>query len=109
MAFQIEVKIEPSSTGKTLGIAFHKAGAEKPFAVVKGCRIASGSNGEFVSGPSTKMDDGKWFSYLFMDKDFGAYVTRMALEASPKPSKGGAPVDEDIPFNRINSKLSMVI
>lgn len=102
MALSIEIKIEPSATGKTFGIALHKVGADKPFAVIKGCKMASGSNGEFVSGPSTKMDDGKWFNYLFMDKDFGAYVTKLALEAMPKQQSRGTVNDvnseESIPF-----------
>ena len=100
MAFNIDVKIEPSTSGKTLGIAFHKAGSDKPFAVIKGCKIANGSNGEFVSGPSTKIDD-KWFNYLFMDKDFGAYITKMALEAMPKeqkPVQSNNDNDDTLPF-----------
>ena len=79
MQFPVEVKIEPSKSGSTFGIAFTKA--DKVLLVVKGCRLKDGANGKFVSGPATKMDDGKWLNYLFMDKAFGEYVTKLATES----------------------------
>jgi len=98
---QVEFKIEPSQSGKTFGVAIHKKGEDKPFMVVKGCRMASGQNGAFASGPSTKMDDGKWFNYLFMGKEFGDYITNLAQDAMPQqsaPQKSSNSDDGDIPF-----------
>lgn len=102
MQFPVSVTIEPSKSGKTFGVALVKG--DKTIMAIKGCRLANGQNGQFASGPSSKMDDGTWFNYLFMDKDFGAYVTKLAIEAMDKPApqrnSQGAPPDlkDDIPF-----------
>lgn len=99
MQFPVEVKIEPSTSGKTFGVALTKG--DKVLMVVKGCRLANGSNGQFVSGPSSKMDDGKWFNYLYMDKQFSDYVTGLAIEAMDKPVPKSARDEElesDLPF-----------
>lgn len=100
MQFPVEVKIEMSPSGKTFGIAFTKN--DKVLYVTKGCRLVNGQNGPFISGPSTKMDDGKWFNYLYIDKEFGAYLTKLALEAAPAPapqqSRQSAPDMSDVPF-----------
>ena len=49
MQFPVSVKIEPSQSGKTFGVALVKD--DKVLLVVKGCKLANGSNGQFVSGP----------------------------------------------------------
>ena len=98
---QVEFKIEPSASGKTFGIAIHKKGEEKPFMVMKNCKMASGQNGAFATGPSIKMDDGKWFNLLFMGREFGDYVTKLAQEAMPASKKGtvnDVDADQEIPF-----------
>jgi DNA-binding cell septation regulator SpoVG len=95
---QVEFKVEPSQSGKTCGIAIHKKGEDKPFLVVKGCRIATGQNGPFLSGPSAKMDNGEWLNYLFTSKEFGGYITELALKALDKPAKAKPTEDSDIPF-----------
>lgn len=97
---QVEFKIEPSQSGKTCGIAIHKKGEDKPFLVVKGCRIANGQNGQFLSGPSIKLDSGEWLNYLFTSKEFGSYITSLAVDAMPtKPAKQSSATDDsDIPF-----------
>lgn len=104
MQFPISVKIEPSTSGKTFGLALTKG--DKVLMVVKGCKLVSGQNGQFVSGPSTKMDDGKWFNYLFMDKQFGDYVSKLAIEAMPAqtaqqaaPQRQAVADTSDVPFN----------
>lgn len=96
---QVEFKIEKSTSGKTCNIAIHKKGEDKPFFVVKGFKMASGQNGQFLSGPATKIDD-KWFNYVFMSKEFGGYITEMASKVmdAPKSSKDSATTDEDVPF-----------
>lgn len=98
MQFPVEVKIEPSKSGKTFGIAFLKG--DKTIMAIKGCKLANGSNGQFATGPSTKIDD-EWFNYLFIDKDFGAYVTGLAVKAMEQPAKPKPSFDNlesDIPF-----------
>jgi DNA-binding cell septation regulator SpoVG len=98
-------------------------GAEA-FLVVKGCKIANGSNGQFVSGPSTKGQDGKYWNHTYLNDKFSAAVLKIALDTQPyeepqepafkKPSQDGArsrqlapqrgnsggfeDMDSDIPF-----------
>lgn len=106
MQFPVEVKIEPSKSGKTFGVALVKG--DKVLLAVKGCKMANGQNGPFVSGPSAKMEDGTWFSYLFMDRAFGDYVTKLALEhmpQAPQPPQRNAQgamrsndLESDVPF-----------
>ena len=100
MQFPVSMKIEPSQSGKTFGVALVKD--DKVLLVVKGCKLANGSNGQFVSGPSAKMDNGEWFRYLYMDKQFGDYVTKLAIEAMPKEPQqsrqAAPPSHEDVPF-----------
>ena len=48
------------------------------------------------------MDNGEWFRYLYMDKQFGDYVTKLAIEAMPKElqqsRQAAPPSHEDVPF-----------
>ena len=78
-----------------------------PFLVVKGCRIVSGKDGEFVSGPSTKGNNDKYWNHTYMSKDFSAVVLEKAKECQPKPQQvpakhqsggGFTDLDSDIPF-----------
>lgn len=96
----MHVSIEPSKSGKTFGIAIAKEADQDPFLVIKGCRMArTGDGRDFVSGPSTKMDDGKWFQYTYMDRKFGDYITKLALEAmQTHPATKVTDIDESLPF-----------
>jgi hypothetical protein len=85
-----------------------KEGAE-PFLEIKGCRIASGSKGPFVSWPSTKnQQTGKYWNHVYGSEKFAAVVLSKAQETMPKqeprsrPQSSGAraDADQDIPFNR---------
>ena len=76
-----------------------------PFLVVKGCKIRSGKDGEFVAGPSTKGKDDKYWNHTYMSKEFSAVVLAKAKEiepkAAPEPVKKGHAMDDidsDIPF-----------
>jgi hypothetical protein len=93
-----------------------KEGAEA-FLSIKGCRIASGSKGEFVSWPATKnASTGKWWSHVWASERFAAVVLSKALESQPKaPARrqaapaggGGGSDDSDIPFARVSGSLSV--
>lgn len=76
-----------------------------PFLVVKGCRIVSGKEGKFVSGPSTKGNNDKYWNHTYMSKEFSAVVLEKAKESQPKqqqpkPGKQQASdnFDDDAPF-----------
>jgi hypothetical protein len=61
-----------------------KDGAE-PFLTVRGCRIKSGSKGQFVSWPATKNErSGKWWNHVVGSDAFQAAVIKAAEEAMPK-------------------------
>ena len=79
----------------------------EPFLVVKGCRIVDGKDGEFVSGPATKGNTGKYWNHTYMSKEFSAVVLEKAKECQPQkqaPTKqqshgdGFTDLSDDIPF-----------
>jgi DNA-binding cell septation regulator SpoVG len=82
-------------------------GAEA-FLVVKGCRIVSGQKGDFVSGPATKGNTGKYWNHTYFGDKFSAAVLAKALATQPsaKPAQSNArppafaPAadDSDMPF-----------
>lgn len=78
-----------------------KEGAD-PFLEIKGCRIVDGQKGPFVSYPSRKQDDGKYWNHVWGSQKFNDVVLAKAQEAMPRAStkRSGAEVssDDDIPF-----------
>jgi hypothetical protein len=83
-----------------------KAGAE-PFLEIKGCRLASGSNGPFVGWPATKnASTGKWWNHCYASEKFNAVVLEKAQATQQQAPRGGGggrqrqeDVDSDIPFS----------
>lgn len=63
-----------------------KEGAEA-FLVVKGCKIASGSKGDFVSGPSTKGKDDRYWNHTYFSQKFSEAVLEKALASKPAEKK----------------------
>ena len=93
--------------GQQFNVNLHGSSDRPPFLEVKGCRIANGKNGEFVSWPSTKKDDGKYWNHAYASEAFNEHVLKLAKAAmpaqeAPKPkhqSDGGiGDMDDDIPF-----------
>lgn len=87
-----------------------KEGAE-PFITIRGCRVVEGQNGAFVSFPSRKQDDGKYWNHVLASDRFqAAIIDKHAKTAAPKPvarqpadNAGRAPTSfddmpDDIPF-----------
>lgn len=76
------------------------------FLSIKGCRIVSGSKGEFVSYPSQKKQDGSgYWNHVWASEKFNEHILKLAKESQPQqqqsaPAKRPAPnLDtEDIPF-----------
>lgn len=73
-------------TGQYPSFTVHLSGANgrEPFISIKSCRIVDGSNGQFVSWPSRKMESGKYFNYVWGNDEFAAEVLRLARESLPK-------------------------
>lgn len=85
-------------------VSLHSKPERDPFLEIKGCRIASGNNREFVSWPSTKKDDGKYWNHAYASEEFNAHVLGLAKAAMPvqeAPKRKSAPADDfddDIAF-----------
>jgi hypothetical protein len=100
----MHISIETTKSGKTFGVAFRKKETdEKPFFVAKGNKIMQRKDGgEFVSGPSAKLDNGEYLNYSFMSPEFGDYVLKLAKAAAPvqQEKKRGIveEMESDIPF-----------
>jgi len=104
----MRVVIEKSQSGKTFGIALMDAD-DNPYLVVKNCKIAKRADGnEFVSPPSSKLEDGKWLNHAYISADLQETVlaTLNAMEltkeaanqAPPQPQPEADKFDDDIPF-----------
>ena len=76
-----------------------KAG-QKPFIEIKGCKLIDGSKGQFVSYPSRKQDDGKYWNHVWASDAFNQVVIQKALESQPGKSKSNSTEDmeSDAPF-----------
>ena len=55
------------------------------FLSIKGCKLATGPKGQFVSGPSTKKKDGSYFNLTYLSREFSAAVLEKAIASQPKP------------------------
>ncbi len=89
----------------SFNVSLHSKEGDDPFLVVKGCRIADGKNGPFVSGPATKnQTTGKYWNHTYFGDKFSAVVLSKAQEAMrPKSRAGGTSRqsqddDSSIPF-----------
>lgn len=71
-----------------------------PFLTIRGCRIASGKNGNFVSFPATKNEStGKWWNHVYASDAFSAKILELAEAERPAPSKKTSNhEDDDIPW-----------
>ena len=77
-----------------------KEGADE-FLSIKGCRIVDGQKGPFVSYPSRKQDDGKYWNHVWGSDKFNAVVLSKAQAAMPRQESRGKPPEDDggdIPF-----------
>lgn len=103
----MRVVVEKSQSGKTFGICLMDAN-EKPYLVVKNCKIATKADGtKFISPPSVKMDDGKWLNHAYISPSLHDQVlaTLESMEQAhtavndSQPQQNDPDFDDDIPFN----------
>ncbi len=80
----------------SFNINLHSKEGEPEFLSVKGCRLANGSNGEFVAMPSTKNDSGKYWNHAWANDKFSAKVLELAQASRPGEKKSNK--SEDVPF-----------
>ena len=94
------MKITVKHFGQQFNVSLASKEGAEPFLEIKGCRIASGANGEFVSWPATKKEDGTWWRHAYASEAFGAAVLQEAKKGASKPAPR-RPVradDDTIPF-----------
>lgn len=89
----MEITIEHH--GDNFNINLHGAPGAEPFLSIKGCRIVEGSKGPFISYPSRKQDNGKYWQHVYGGEKFNAAVLKKAQQEKP-PARTGR--DDDIPF-----------
>ena len=94
----------------SFNVLLHSVEGAEPFLTIKGCRIVQGSNGPFISYPSRKMENGKYWNHVYAGEKFNAQVLELAQGGQPErrppprpaPPKvgGGSRHDDDssIPF-----------
>ena len=94
----------------SFNIALHGAPGAEPFLEIKGCKLVSGANGEFISYPSRKQENGKYWNHVYGGEKFNAAVIKKVKEGQrPAPKRDDAArsrqldrqadtIDMDIPF-----------
>ena len=91
----------------SFNLNLHKAEGQPEFLSIKSCRIVTGSKGDFVSFPSTKKDDGKYWNHAWANEQFAEYVLNLANESRPQSSPArsekqsqvkSGDLESDIPF-----------
>lgn len=71
----------------SFNILLHSAPGTDPFLEIKGCRIVSGSKGDFISYPSRKDDKGKYWNHVYGGEKFNEHVMKIAQADKPKPKQ----------------------
>ena len=92
-------------------VSLHSNETSPAFVVIKGCKFMHGVNGEFVSWPSRKDGNGKFWNHIYASNDFNAHVMKLAKTGAPsepvatptsRPRPPTAPsfddFDNDLPF-----------
>jgi DNA-binding cell septation regulator SpoVG len=65
-------------------VGLASAEGKEPFLSIKGCRIANGKSGEFVSWPSRKLDNGSYWNHVYASDAFNVAVLDEAKKSMPQ-------------------------
>lgn len=86
--------------GNQFNVLLASQAGREAFLTVKGCRIAKGSKGEFVSWPATKNSStGKWWNHVYASDRFNATVLDLAKAGMPESAMpADSDTDDNIPF-----------
>ena len=103
------MKITIDHRERDFNVNLHSKEGAEAFLTIKGCRIVSGSKGEFVSWPAKKLDSGKYWNHVYASEAFQAAVLEVFNASKPaakpkdeawqarQPARQEA-VEDDIPF-----------
>jgi hypothetical protein len=69
----------------SFNILLHSAPGSEPFLEIKGCKIVEGSSGPFISYPSRKQDNGKYWNHVYGGEKFNAAVLKKAQSTTQRP------------------------
>jgi DNA-binding cell septation regulator SpoVG len=104
------MKIDIEHHDNQFNVALTSPTGNEPFITIKGCRIMQGPTGPFVSWPSRKQENGKFWNHVYASRAFGdavlsAYNKSTAeapppRRAPPQNTRQQAPAhdDSDVPF-----------
>lgn len=85
----------------SFNIMLHSAPGAQPFLTIRGCRIVNGKDGDFISYPSRKGNDGKYWNHVIGGEKFNDAVLKKAQAAvahKQQPRKSSGFDDSDPPF-----------
>lgn len=100
----------------SFNISLHGTEGAEPFLVIKGCKIIEGQSGPFISYPSRKQDNGKYWNHVYGGEKFNEAVMKIAQggqtggQRRPPPPRQAPPAaarpsvmeqslqDQDIPW-----------
>ena len=95
----------------SFNVSLHSAEGTEAFIEIKGCRLVNGSSGEFISWPSRKQENGKYWNHIYASENFNAAVLKKVKEGMPPAAHVPPPppppprktlasiaLDDDIPF-----------
>ena len=81
----------------SFNVNLHSKEGVDPFLSIKGCKIANGSKGEFVSWPSTKnVTTGKYWNHVWGGEKFNDVVLQKAKSCMKQKEESND--DSDVPF-----------
>jgi DNA-binding cell septation regulator SpoVG len=52
---------------------------------IKGCKVATGKNGPFIAGPSSKGKDDKWYPHVFIPGKVGDAILALLNDDEEAP------------------------
>ena len=92
--------------GDNFNVKLHTNEDSPEYLAIKGCKIVSGSKGEFVSWPSRKYTDNngqeKYWNHCWASEKFNGHVLDLARKDRPQQSAPqdafGDKADGDAPF-----------
>ena len=67
----------------SFNLGLHSTPESEEFLSIKGCKIFDGEKGSFVSYPSTKKADGKYWNHCWGSKAFNDVILKKALATRP--------------------------
>ena len=93
--------------GDQFNVSLASAEGREAFLDIKGCRIANGQRGEFISWPSTKNPKtDKWWQHVYASEGFAVEVLKEANKSRDtrtlserRPKRPNDPRDHDTPMD----------